>query len=172
MTLRCWRQNGICTGSSIHLFDATRPRDCLAPIRHQFGGFPHRLILGVDVAHEHHHSLVSPSGAMPTLTGILELVMSVAERWRIPCVHTCVASVALSMFNQGNPNKTPMWSGTIGPFVTIGLDSFCSQALKRCRITPPTGCGPTTMNDLTWESGNHPCPETDNGCIASTFQAS
>lgn len=32
--------------------------DCLVPIRHQFGGFPHGLVLGVDVEHEHHHSLV------------------------------------------------------------------------------------------------------------------
>lgn len=38
------------------------PRDCLAPIGHQLGGFPHRLVLGVDVAHEHHHSLVSRQG--------------------------------------------------------------------------------------------------------------
>ena len=32
--------------------------DRLASIRHQFGGFPHGLVLGVDVAHEHHHGLV------------------------------------------------------------------------------------------------------------------
>jgi hypothetical protein len=34
--------------------------------------------------------------AMPTLTGMPELAMSVAERWRMPCVPTCAAPAALS----------------------------------------------------------------------------
>lgn len=35
--------------------------------------------------------------AMPTLTGMPELAMSVAERCRMPCVPTCAAPAALSV---------------------------------------------------------------------------
>jgi len=66
--------------------------------------------------------------------------------------------IRIEHIQPAQPHRTPMWSGTIGTSATIGLDSFCSQALKRCRTTSPTGYGPTTMNDLTWESGELPLP--------------
>src|SRR3546814_12295450 len=51
------RMTGAC--SCRRLRKLARARDGLAPARHQFGRIAHRLVLGVDVVHEHRYGLVA-----------------------------------------------------------------------------------------------------------------